>query len=72
MGCRVSNTRVQDQIYVIKKNENESIDIAWGLNKLSIILENKVSQNLKLAKMSLRELFIFLKIEQKIISDTEK
>ena len=37
------------------------IDIAWGLQKLGIILENKVSPNFKLAKNCINEnLFGFI------------
>ena len=49
MGCRVSNSGVQNYIDFIEKNNVSKgilvllkTDLVWGLQKLGIILENKV------------------------------
>ena len=57
MVCGASNSGVQNWVELIDKMDllQENcyilwIDIAWGLQKLGIILEHKVSPNLELAK----------------------
>ena len=73
MGCGNSNSGGKLALLNLKMNELQGnfcsfwFDIAWGQQKLGIVLENKVPLNLKFTKHIINKVVCLPKNEKKVI-----